>query len=277
MVKTPFVSIVGAGPGDPELLTLKAYRRLQEAEAVVYDRLIPDAILSLIPRGTMRVFAGKSCKQHFMTQTEINETLVRLAKSGHRTVRLKGGDPFIFGRGGEEAEYLAKSGVGFEIVPGISAASGCGAYAGIPLTHRGMATSVRYITGHGAKDALNLNWDSLADPDTTNVFYMGLGNLPIIAEKLTAAGLSPDTPAAVVASGATPEQRVVKASLANISSVVAQARLNAPCLIIIGRVAAMAGKLEWFHPQEESAQPFWLHSAFSMFSAPEADLKRQAN
>jgi len=233
------VAIIGAGPGDPELLTVKAAKLLAQADAVVYDRLIPEPVLSLIPRGAARFFAGKSCKQHVMTQDEINELLVSLAKAGRKTVRLKGGDPFIFGRGGEEAEYLAAHHVAFEIIPGISAASGCSSYAGIPLTHRGLATGVRYITGHSKEAELELNWPSLADPDTTLVVYMGLANLPLIMKKLVGHGLPENYPAAAIEQGTTKGQRVIISTLARLQSDVERAGLKPPTLLIIGKVVTL--------------------------------------
>ncbi len=237
------VLIVGAGPGDPGLLTVKAAHALKEAEAIVYDRLIPQAILNLIPKGATRFFAGKSCKQHVMTQAEINDLLVSLARAGRKTVRLKGGDPFIFGRGGEEAEYLAQHRIPFEIIPGISSASGCSAYAGIPLTYRDLASSVRYITGHCKDPEKELNWASIADPDTTLVIYMGLANLPVITRKLIEHGLPADFPAAAIQDGTTPEQHVVIGTLATIHDEVLAARLQPPTLVIIGRVVSLYGVL----------------------------------
>ncbi len=233
------VSIIGAGPGDPELLTLKAARLLAEAEAVVYDRLIPDSILNKIPKGAAQFFAGKSCKQHIMTQDEINGLLVSLARSGRKTVRLKGGDPFIFGRGGEEAEYLAQHSIPFDIIPGISSASGCSSAAGIPLTHRGLANGVRYITGHSKEPELGLNWASLADPDTTLVIYMGLANLPLIMNKLVEHGLPSTFPAAAIQDGTTGNQRVIISSLQHIARDVSAAGLEPPTLIIVGKVVRL--------------------------------------
>jgi len=249
------VSLVGAGPGDPELLTIKALKCIQQADVVVYDRLVSEAIMALVPHGVSRLFVGKSCKQKIMPQEEIHELLVALAKKGHHVVRLKGGDPLLFGRGGEEALDLVKHGVEFEIIPGITSAHGCGAYAGIPLTHRGMATGVRFLTGHrtaaeDAEEPLELNWQSLADPDTTLVVYMGLANLAIISEKLIAHGLPADLPAAAIAHGTTPAQKVVLSDLARIAAVVESEKLESPALIVIGRVAALASELQWYHPQD---------------------------
>lgn len=234
------VYLVGAGPGDPELLTVKAQRLLGEADAVVYDRLVSPDILALIPAGAMSIHAGKAPKAHTMPQEEINALLVKLARMGHTVVRLKGGDPFVFGRGSEEAAWLARHDIPFEVVPGITAASGCAAQAGIPLTHRGLASGVRYVTGHGRGDAdLDLDWNGLADPDTTLVIYMGLGHLDEICRRLTAAGLPGDTPAAAVASGTTLKQRTVCAELATLPQRIAESDLEAPVLIIIGRVVAL--------------------------------------
>jgi uroporphyrin-III C-methyltransferase len=248
------VYLVGAGPGDPELLTLKAARVIGLAQAVVYDRLVSDEIMQLVPPGVPRFFAGKSCKQKAMTQDEINELLAALAKKYDHVLRLKGGDPLLFGRGGEEALHLASLGVGFEIVPGITSAQGCAAYAGIPLTHRHLATGVRFITGHrvtaeDVEDPLDLNWQSLADPDTTLVVYMGLANLETIATKLMEHGLSPDTPAAAIEQGTTAKQRVIPATLKTLHATTKKADLQPPTLAIIGKVAALASELAWFSPE----------------------------
>jgi uroporphyrin-III C-methyltransferase len=250
MTNSPFirpVAIIGAGPGDPELLTAKALRLLSQAEAVVYDRLIPEPILALIPKGAARFFAGKSCKQHVMTQDEINELLVSLARAGRRAVRLKGGDPFIFGRGGEEAEYLAQHHIPFEIVSGISSASGCSAAAGIPLTHRELAQSVRYITGHCKNPETELNWPSIADPATTLVVYMGLANLPVITQQLMLHGLPADFPAAAIQEGTTQRQRVIVGTLQNIAAKVRTAALEPPTLIIVGKVVELYGVLREYN------------------------------
>lgn len=245
------VALVGAGPGDPELLTLKALRHLQQAEVVVFDRLVSPEILDLVPTGATRIYAGKAHGDHHMTQDEINALLLNLARSGRRVVRLKGGDPLIFGRGSEEAEYLARHGVAFEIVPGISAASGCSAYGGIPLTHRGLATGVRYITGHcQAGRDLDHDWRSLADPDTTLVIYMGLHHLERIARELMAAGLPGDTPAAAIQNGTSARQRRLVGTLAELPRLVAEQGFAAPTITIIGRVVSLADSLEWFRPAE---------------------------
>jgi uroporphyrin-III C-methyltransferase/precorrin-2 dehydrogenase/sirohydrochlorin ferrochelatase/uroporphyrin-III C-methyltransferase len=238
------VYLVGAGPGDPELLTLKAVRALERADVVVYDRLVSADVLAMVPTGTMRIFVGKACARHAMPQDEINALLVRLARAGHRVVRLKGGDPFVFGRGSEEATHLARHGVAVEVVPGVTAASACCAALGIPLTHRGLASGVRFVTGHSRSGALDLDWDRLADPDTTLVIYMGLANLPLIARRLEAAGLAPDTPAAAIAGATLPEQAVCVAPLARLPEAVREAGLAAPVLVVIGRVVALAAEVD---------------------------------
>ncbi len=238
----PFVYIVGAGPGDPDLLTVKALRLLtQVADIVVYDRLIPQKLLDVIPKTVESIYAGKSCKNHHMTQEEINQCLVDEAKKGKVVVRLKGGDPFIFGRGGEEAEHLAKNNVPFEIVPGVNAADGCSAYQGIPLTHRGLATGVRFVTGHQQKgEAAHLDWKGLADPETTLVIYMGLTHLDEIAQNLIKHGLPKDTPVAAIQEGTTDNERACFSTLADIHAEVTKQDFQAPTLIIVGRVVGLA-------------------------------------
>lgn len=245
MLKSPFVYIVGAGPGDPELLTLKAVRLLKEAaDVVVYDRLIPASVIDLIPPQVERIYAGKSCQKHHMTQEEINACLVEEAQKGKTVVRLKGGDPFIFGRGGEEAEALMQHGIGFEIVPGVSAASACSAVLGLPMTHRGLAHSVRYITGHQQKgEPVALDWRGLADPHTTLVVYMGLAHLDTIATNLIAHGLAADTPAVAIQEGTTPQQRTLFAPLSAIAAEVKAKEFQAPTLVIIGKVVALAQEM----------------------------------
>jgi uroporphyrin-III C-methyltransferase len=241
------VALVGAGPGDPELLTVKALRLVREAEVVVFDRLVSPEILDLVPAGTSRIYAGKALGNHHLVQDDINELLVGLARSGRRVVRLKGGDPFVFGRGSEEAEYLARHHIPFEVVPGISSASGCSTYAGIPLTHRGLATGVRFVTGHLQEGRpLALDWVKLADADTTLVIYMGLTALAGIAGELMAAGLPSDLPAAAIENGTTPRQRRVVGTLSSLPRLTREAKLKAPTLVIIGRVVALADTLDWF-------------------------------
>jgi uroporphyrin-III C-methyltransferase/precorrin-2 dehydrogenase/sirohydrochlorin ferrochelatase/uroporphyrin-III C-methyltransferase len=235
------VYLVGAGPGDWELLTLKAHRLLQQADAVIYDRLVSDDVMALVPKGTMRLFVGKSMNHHPIPQAEINRLMARMALSGRTVVRLKGGDPFVFGRGCEESGYLGEHGVPFEVVPGITAASGCTARLGIPLTHRRLATGVRFVTGHRCDEAgLDLDWASLADPKTTLVVYMGLATLGELSRQLIAAGLPADTPAAAIASGTTPDERACCAGLADLSECVRAEGLRSPLLIVIGEVVTLA-------------------------------------
>jgi uroporphyrin-III C-methyltransferase/precorrin-2 dehydrogenase/sirohydrochlorin ferrochelatase/uroporphyrin-III C-methyltransferase len=241
----PRVYLVGAGPGDPELLTLKALRLLKEAEVVVYDRLISEEILDFIPPGTMRIYAGKAAGHHVQPQDETNALLVKLARRGHRVVRLKGGDPLVFGRGSEEALHLARHGIPCEIVPGVTAAAGCAAASGIPLTHRGLASGVRFVTGHCRNDLpLDLDWEGLADPDTTLVIYMGLAHIGEIACRLVSGGLPADTPAAGIAAGTLDRQDLVVTTLANLPDRVQLSEFKAPVLFIVGRVVEVRAELQ---------------------------------
>ncbi|MCP5361941.1 MAG: uroporphyrinogen-III C-methyltransferase [Hyphomicrobiales bacterium] len=239
------VYIIGAGPGDPGLLTLRAHQLLTEvAEVVIYDRLIPDSILDFIPSHVERLYAGKSCRKHHMTQEEINAELLRYAKTGRTVVRLKGGDPFVFGRGGEEAEYLVQHGVPFEVVPGVTAASGIAARLGIPLTQRGMATSIHFLTGHQQKgEVVSHDWQRLADPKTTLVFYMGLANLREIVLQLKAQGVPGDTPAAVIQEGTMPTERVLFSTIDAVAYDAEREAFAPPTLVIIGQVVGMAKRL----------------------------------
>jgi len=235
------VYLVGAGPGDPELLTLKAVRAIGEADAVVYDRLVPQGILATIRDGVTRINVGKRADFHPVPQAEINHILVRLARAGRIVVRLKGGDPFIFGRGSEEAAELEAAGISYEIIPGISAAQGCAASARIPLTHRGLASGVRFVTGHRkANEPLDLDWDSLADPDTTLVVYMGRANVEEIARNLMVRGLPADTPVLAVCQGTTEQERRICTRLEGLQGSVREAAFSGPVLFIIGRVVAIA-------------------------------------
>lgn len=240
------MALVGAGPGDPELLTLKAWRLIQSAEVVLYDRLVSPEILSLIPETAEQIHVGKQRANHTLPQDQINNRLVELARQGKTVVRLKGGDPFIFGRGGEEIETLAAAGVRFQVVPGITAASGCAAYAGIPLTHRDHAQSVRFVTGHLKNDTCDLPWKDFVQNNQTLVFYMGLVGLPIICRELIAYGMSADMPVALVSRGTTPEQKVVAGTLATIVEQVGSQDVLPPTLVIIGHVVALRSRLDWF-------------------------------
>lgn len=240
------VYLVGGGPGDPELLTLRALRLMQQADVVLYDRLVSDGVMELVRRDAERIYVGKRRNEHVMQQENINQLLVDLAKQGKRVLRLKGGDPFIFGRGGEEIELLAQNNIPFQVVPGITAASGCAAYAGIPLTHRDYAQSVRFVTGHLKDDSINVQWPELANPTQTIVFYMGLVGLKDICESLIAHGRAPATPVALIERGTTQQQRVLIADLASIAEVVAAQEVHAPTLFIVGDVVRLHENLKWF-------------------------------
>jgi len=254
MAATGKVWLVGAGPGDPELLTVKAVRVLSRVDVVVYDRLVSAAILDLVPQGVTRIFAGKAAGHHVLGQDEINRTVAGLALAGHEVARLKGGDPFVFGRGGEEALDLRRRGIPFEVVPGITAAVACAAYAGIPVTHRGVASGVQLVAGHCRGEAeLGLDWERLADPSQTLVFYMGLANLGRIRDGLTDAGRAALTPVAVIADGTLASQRRLLTTLGAMEAAVAEAGIRAPAVVVIGEVVLLAEALEWFHPQGEPA------------------------
>ncbi|HKB60128.1 MAG TPA: siroheme synthase CysG [Gallionellaceae bacterium] len=243
------VYLVGAGPGDPDLLTFRALRLMQKADVVVYDNLVAKPIVDMTRRDAQRIYVGKKRADHTMQQEDINELLVRLAQEGKRVLRLKGGDPFIFGRGGEEIEKLAAHGIPFQVVPGITAASGVASYAGIPLTHRDHAQACMFVTGHLKDGTMNLDWEQLARPRQTVVVYMGLHGLETLCEQLIAHGLPGTTPIAIVQQGTTMHQRVVTGTLATLPQDPKVAELHAPTLIIVGGVVTLRDKLAWFHPQ----------------------------
>lgn len=243
------VYLVGAGPGNPELLTLRALRLMQQADVVVYDRLVSPSILDMCRRDAERIYVGKKCNNHTLPQEEINHLLVRLAKEGKRVLRLKGGDPFIFGRGGEEIETLRENGVPFQVVPAVTAAAGVAAYAGIPLTHRNYAQALIFVTGHLKDNSMNLDWDMLCRPGQTVVVYMGLKGLAKLCHEMITHGLPPTTPAAAVQQGTTPNQKVVIGTLDTLPALAAKADLKPPTLIIVGDVVKLHDKLHWFHPE----------------------------
>ena len=242
------VFLVGGGPGDPDLLTFRALRLMQQCDVCVYDKLVSPEVMELVRRDAELIYVGKARDQHTMPQAEINELLAKLALSGKRVLRLKGGDPFIFGRGGEEIETLMAHGVPFQVVPGITAANGVASYAGIPLTHRDYAQACLFITGHLKEGALDLDWVAMARPKQTVVVYMGLVGLKEICEKLIQHGVSPTMPVAVVQQGTTQRQRVVTATLADLAEKVTLADMKPPCLTIIGEVVQLRDKLNWFKP-----------------------------
>lgn len=240
------VYLIGAGPGDPDLLTFKALRLMQQADVIVYDRLVSAEILDLARRDSEKIYVGKQRDNHSLPQDSINELLANLALKGKRVARLKGGDPFIFGRGGEEIETLVQHGVSFQVVPGVTAATGCASYAGIPLTHRDHAQSCTFVTGHLKDGSINLNWPQLAAPNQTVVIYMGLVGLAEICQQLIAHGCPEDHPIAIVQQGTTQHQRVITGTLSDMPQKVAADDIKPPTLIIVGTVVSLQKQLQWF-------------------------------
>lgn len=252
------VYLVGAGPGDPDLMTFRALRLLQRADVVLYDRLIAAPILDLVRRDAERIYVGKMKNQHALPQEEISKLLVTLAKQGKRVARLKGGDPFIFGRGGEEIEMLASEGIPFQVVPGVTAASGCATYAGIPLTHRDHAQSCLFVTGHAKDGRPDLDWATLLQPHQTVVIYMGLAMLTELTAEFLKRGAAPETPIAVVDNGTRPNQTVVTGTIATIAAEVASAGLKGPSMIFIGSVVTLRDKLAWYQPTAATPSPITI-------------------
>ena len=240
------VYLIGAGPGDPDLLTMKAHRLLTAADVVLYDRLVGEQIIAMIPETAEKLYVGKAKSLHSLPQEEINALLAVKAKEGKVVVRLKGGDPFIFGRGGEELEELVSEGVPFEVVPGVTAAAGCAAYAGIPLTHRDYAQSVRFLTGHLKDGTTELPWDELVHPAQTLVIYMGFTGLESISQSLIRFGMRPSMPVAIVEKGTSKDQRVFTSTMKDIHQVAIDNEVKSPALLIIGEVVTLQEKLSWF-------------------------------
>jgi len=249
------VYLVGAGPGDPDLLTFRALRLMQQADVVLYDRLVSPEVLDLVRRDAQRINVGKARDKHTVPQDQINQYLVDLALEGHRVCRLKGGDPFIFGRGGEEIDKLAEAGIGFQVVPGITAAAGCASYSGIPLTHRDYSQSVTFVTGHLKDGTIKLDWDALARERQTLVFYMGLVGLETICKELVGHGLPKKTPVALVQQGTTRHQREFIGDLSTISGIVKKNDVHAPTLIIVGDVVKLHDRLKWYNPDQQPGKP----------------------
>lgn len=240
------VWLIGAGPGDPDLLTVKAARLIAQADALVYDHLVGEGIMDLARSDARLIYAGKEASKHTLPQGSINQLLVDLAREGLSVVRLKGGDPFIFGRGGEELETLVASDIPFEVIPGVTAAAGCAAYSGFPLTHREHAQALTFVTGHLKDGSVNLDWPALARPCHTIVFYMGIGAAAEICRQMISHGLPPTTPAAVVRNGTLPDQQTLLATLGTLPERINESEIKPPALIIVGSVVSLHEKLSWF-------------------------------
>jgi uroporphyrin-III C-methyltransferase/precorrin-2 dehydrogenase/sirohydrochlorin ferrochelatase len=265
------VYLVGAGPGDPDLLTFKALRLMQRADVVLYDRLIGEGILNLVRRDAERIYVGKQPQGHTVPQQEISRMLLRLAQEGKRVLRLKGGDPFVFGRGGEEIELLGAAGIPFQVVPGITAASGCAAYAGIPLTHRDHAQACVFVTGHTKDGQLDLDWQTLLQPRQTVVVYMGLGHLAELTRAFIEKGASPSLPVALIDNGTRPNQQVVTGTLDTVTEQAAKADVKGPAILIIGSVVRLREKLDWYVPDEQARGAKWSAAKEAAITEPAAE------
>lgn len=257
------VYLVGAGPGDPELLTRKAYRLLQEASIICFDHLVTSEILDLIPPSTPRLYVGKQSRHHHFTQNAINHLLVELAHQYTKVVRLKGGDPFIFGRGGEELDQLAQAGIPFEIIPGITAATGVASYVGIPLTHRRYASLCIWLSGHGQEEGNELNWPLLVQPRQTLVIYMGLTGLQQICQQLVQHGMNPETPCALVQQATTRQQRVWRSTVQKLPQMIMPERVKPPTLLLVGEVVGLYPDLNWFNANQANSMG-WEHNEASL-------------
>jgi uroporphyrin-III C-methyltransferase/precorrin-2 dehydrogenase/sirohydrochlorin ferrochelatase len=244
------VYLVGAGPGDPDLLTFRAFRLMQKADVVLYDRLVDPSIMDRVRRDAERIYVGKRRADHALPQEEIGDLMVRLAREGKRVLRLKGGDPFIFGRGGEEIEKLAEHAIPFQVCPGVTAASGCSAYAGIPLTHRDYAQSCVFVTGHGKDGRIDLDWSTLLRPRQTVAVYMGLAHLEFLMQEFLRHGANPALPVAIVENGTRASQITVTGTIATIAGRAVEAGLRGPTVIIVGEVVALREKLNWYTPRK---------------------------
>ncbi|UQN43555.1 uroporphyrinogen-III C-methyltransferase [Agarivorans sp. B2Z047] len=263
-IETGMVDLVGAGPGDPELLTLKALRSIEQADLVLYDRLVSEEILALIPSNTKAIYVGKAKANHCIPQEQLNLYMVDKAKQGLRICRLKGGDPFVFGRGSEELSVLHEHDVPARVIPGITAASGCTSYAGIPLTHRGLATGCSFITGHKQNGKLDIDWAQLAQLDHTLVFYMGLSSLPEISQQLQRFGKSAKTPAALIEKGCQSDQRVVTGQLDQLPTLASEHQLQSPTLIVIGEVVSLREQLNWLSKLDANQNQFELENSAAL-------------
>ncbi len=258
------VFLVGAGPGDPDLLTFRALRLMQRADVVLYDRLVGEGIIDLLRRDAERIYVGKLPNQHTMQQEDISQLMVDLAKQGKRVLRLKGGDPFIFGRGGEEIELLAENDIQFQVVPGITAASGATAYAGIPLTHRDYAQACVFVTAHGREGVLGLDWDVLLRPAQTVAIYMGLSSLEFLSEQFVKRGANPQTPAAIIDNGTRPNQQVAVGTIGDLHEIAVRNKMTGPSMIVVGEVVRLREKLRWFSEHDNASFSMGLSAKDSL-------------